>query len=264
MAVVRVSSLPCILLALTYLPVQRTTALTQLHLPFCMCHIRCKNTIEDMICHMQLESACSRSNLLYVTQFRKVVWICRWARLCATLKPLCSFTSIEPFLPLTIPGNFSRCIPPQSPPVVTNWNPKVGPCCPVFLHPGTASDSLVTALLQHVDLSGVWKLRCCEGVNTPWATCSNPNSWSSLQDLNLSSCGLTALPAVVGQLGSVRMLRLNHNKLTSLPPEIGHLVDLEVLMVNHNQLSTLPGEHCVLLFPAMPTCQRYAANRFLQ
>lgn len=107
---------------------------------------------------------------------------------------------------------------------------------------GSPSESLLTALLQHVDLSGVWKLRSCEGLGHFWATCVEaPTQWASVKNLNLSSCGLVALPASIGQLGSLRVLRLNHNKLTSLPPEIGQLTELEVLSVNHNTLSTLPG-----------------------
>eukprot|EP00878_Enallax_costatus_P012029 GHUV01012560.1.p1 GENE.GHUV01012560.1~~GHUV01012560.1.p1 ORF type:complete len:820 (+),score=326.73 GHUV01012560.1:341-2800(+) len=107
---------------------------------------------------------------------------------------------------------------------------------------GSASEPLLSALLKHVDLSGVWKLKGCEGISSFWATCTAPTSWLSVHSLNLSSCGLSALPSAVGQLGSLRVLRLNQNKLTSLPVELGDLVELEVLSVNNNQLSTLPAE----------------------
>jgi hypothetical protein len=86
---------------------------------------------------------------------------------------------------------------------------------------GNASETLVSALLAHADLAGVWKLRGCEGLGHFWATCVEaPGDWRSLKSLNLSSCGLAVLPAAVGQLGGLRVLRLNHNKLVSLPPEV--------------------------------------------
>lgn len=108
---------------------------------------------------------------------------------------------------------------------------------------GNASETLVSALLAHTALDGVWKLRGCEGLGHFWATCVQaPGDWRSLKSLNLSSCGLGVLPAAVGQLGGLRVLRLNHNKLVSLTPELGLLTELEVLSANHNQLVTLPAE----------------------
>ncbi|KAF6264631.1 hypothetical protein COO60DRAFT_1457519 [Scenedesmus sp. NREL 46B-D3] len=108
---------------------------------------------------------------------------------------------------------------------------------------GNASETLVTSLLAHTDLSGIWKLRGCEGLGHFWTTCVQaPGEWRCLRSLNLSSCGLVVLPADVGQLGGLRVLRLNHNKLSSLPPELGMLTELEILSANHNQLATLPAE----------------------
>jgi hypothetical protein len=107
---------------------------------------------------------------------------------------------------------------------------------------GSVPESLVRGLLQHMDLSHVWKVRGCEGLPPHfWASCVEASRWRSLFNLNLSSCGLTALPAAVGQLAPLHVLRLNHNKLTSLPPELGLLSELEVLWCNHNGLTTLPG-----------------------
>lgn len=107
---------------------------------------------------------------------------------------------------------------------------------------GSASESLMTTLLQHMDLSTVWKLRVSEGFPPHfWASCCEVHQWMSLFNLNLSSSGLVSLPGVIGELVSLHVLRLNHNKLTSLPQELGYLVNLEVLSVNHNQLTTLPG-----------------------
>lgn len=107
---------------------------------------------------------------------------------------------------------------------------------------GCAPESLMTTLLQHMDLSTVWKLRVSEGFPAHfWASCTEAHQWHSLFNLNLSSSGLTSLPSAIGQLASLHVLRLNNNKLTSLPQELGHLSELEVLSVNHNQLTTLPG-----------------------
>lgn len=98
------------------------------------------------------------------------------------------------------------------------------------------------ALLQHMDLSTVWKLRASEGFPQHfWASCADTQQWRCLFNLNLSSCGLVSLPAAIGQLASLHVLRLNNNKLTSLPQELGQLSELEVLSVNNNQLTTLPG-----------------------
>lgn len=107
---------------------------------------------------------------------------------------------------------------------------------------GSAPESLITGLLQHMDLSTVWKLRVSEGFPQHlWASCTDTQQWTALFNLNLSSCGLVSLPSAIGQLAALHVLRLNHNKLTSLPQELGQLSELEVLSVNHNQLTTLPG-----------------------
>jgi hypothetical protein len=104
---------------------------------------------------------------------------------------------------------------------------------------GSAPESLIRGLLQHMDLDHTWKLRGCEGLPSHfWAACADATAWGCLFNLNLSSCGLAALPAAVGQLASLHVVRLNHNKLTSLPPELGQLTELEVLSVNHNQVGT--------------------------
>lgn len=116
-------------------------------------------------------------------------------------------------------------------------------CCLQPAGSGSATESLLTGLLQHMDLSTVWKLRATEGFPQHfWASCTDAALWASLFNLNMSSCGLVSLPSAVGQLASLHVLRLNHNKLTTLPQELGQLGELEVLSVNHNQLTTLPGE----------------------
>ena len=64
--------------------------------------------------------------------------------------------------------------------------------------------------------------------------------WQSLTAVNLGSCGLTVLPAMVGGLGGLVELRLSDNKLTSLAREIGLLRNLRVLVADNNQLTALP------------------------
>ena len=59
---------------------------------------------------------------------------------------------------------------------------------------GSVSPALLEALLHEVELEGVTRLRCAEGLVPPW----EPRLLQrllGLRTLNLSSCGLTALPA---------------------------------------------------------------------
>ncbi|EFJ39458.1 hypothetical protein VOLCADRAFT_100945, partial [Volvox carteri f. nagariensis] len=105
---------------------------------------------------------------------------------------------------------------------------------------GAAPEALLTALFKHCDLTGVWKLRGAEGFGNFWCSCCEVRSWRSLANMNLSSCGLTSLPAALGSLVTLRMLRLSHNKLTTLPVEVSALTALEVLAVDHNQLASIP------------------------
>ncbi|KAG2497865.1 hypothetical protein HYH03_004131 [Edaphochlamys debaryana] len=107
---------------------------------------------------------------------------------------------------------------------------------------GNAPEALLTALLKHCDLAGVWKLRGADGFGNFWCSCCEVRSWRSLANLNLSACGLASLPAAVGSLAPLRILRLSHNRLTSLPPELSALSVLEVLAADHNQLTALPAE----------------------
>ncbi len=58
--------------------------------------------------------------------------------------------------------------------------------------------------------------------------------------LDLSSCGLTTLPAEIGKLTNLIELRLYDNKLTSLPTEIGRLTNLKKLLLYSNNLTELP------------------------
>ena len=67
--------------------------------------------------------------------------------------------------------------------------------------------------------------------------------------LLLASNHLTQLPASIGSLSSLQVLRLGGNQLTSLPSTIAQLCSLETLGLNCNQLQELPeaiGELCSL------------------
>ncbi|KAG2446236.1 hypothetical protein HXX76_000828 [Chlamydomonas incerta] len=107
---------------------------------------------------------------------------------------------------------------------------------------GNVSEPLLAALFKHCDLSGVWKLRGAEGFGNFWCSCCEVSSWGALANMNMSSCGLTSLPAAIGALASLRILRLSHNRLAALPPELSGLSHLEVLAADHNQLTALPAE----------------------
>ncbi len=57
--------------------------------------------------------------------------------------------------------------------------------------------------------------------------------------LDLSSKGLTRLPAEIGRLIELRSLDISRNRLNSLPAEIGQLTNLQSLDFRNNQLSSL-------------------------
>ena len=116
---------------------------------------------------------------------------------------------------------------------------------------GTVGEPVLSALLKHCHLQGVWKLKGAEGFGNFWATCTEVANWESLRNLNLSYCALPLLPASISELGTLKILRLSHNKLAVLPPEVSKLQALEVLAADHNMLTALPGEGA--LNPKSPT-----------
>jgi Leucine-rich repeat (LRR) protein len=110
-------------------------------------------------------------------------------------------------------------------------------------------------LLSHCDLRTVWKVKGAEGFGNIWSTAAVTGSgagagamhdWSQLRNLNLSHCGLSALPPAVGAVSALRILRVSYNKLSALPAELQALSELEVLAADHNQLTSIPGRGVAL------------------
>jgi Leucine-rich repeat (LRR) protein len=110
----------------------------------------------------------------------------------------------------------------------------------------------VQALLSRCDLSTVWKIKGAEGFGNFWAgmpmmtggaevrlTLATP--WTQLSNMNLSHCGLSSLPAIIGEIWSLRILRVSYNKLVALPAELQALEALEILAADHNLLTAIPG-----------------------
>jgi Leucine-rich repeat (LRR) protein len=117
---------------------------------------------------------------------------------------------------------------------------------------GNVSDAAMQMLLMsQCDLRTVWKVKGAEGFGNIWsAAVATPGSgagasamhdWSQLRNLNLSHCGLSALPPAVGAVSALRILRVSYNKLSAMPAELQELSELEVLAADHNQLMSIPG-----------------------
>ena len=82
-----------------------------------------------------------------------------------------------------------------------------------------------------------------------WPEDEGPEEWGGVTmveggvvELVRECFGLRAVPAELGQLASLRVLRLSSNRLTSLPAEIGQLTSLEVLKLESNKLTELSAE----------------------
>lgn len=109
---------------------------------------------------------------------------------------------------------------------------------------GNVSESTLTSIMKHCQLTGVWKVKSADGFGNFWSSCAEVSLWESMRNLNLSHCNLTTLPATIGLLSNLKLLRASHNKLTAIPNEVAQLKKLEVLAVDHNMLATIPGEPC--------------------
>ena len=82
-----------------------------------------------------------------------------------------------------------------------------------------------------------------------WPEGEGPEEWNGVTmeddrvvELGLEGLELTgAVPAEVGRLTALRVLRLSNNEVTSVPAEIGQLTSLERLYLGiNNQLTSLP------------------------
>ncbi|KAL3158162.1 hypothetical protein ABBQ32_011754 [Trebouxia sp. C0010 RCD-2024] len=116
---------------------------------------------------------------------------------------------------------------------------------------GTADAALLQDMLLHYDLEGLTRLRFSDGMLHLWDA-ELLRRLEALRSLNLSSCGLFALPPDISCLTNLRELRLSGNRLANLPRELGRLVSLKRLVADNNLMTTIPGISCRLgciLFP---------------
>ncbi|KAK9861855.1 hypothetical protein WJX84_002096 [Apatococcus fuscideae] len=104
---------------------------------------------------------------------------------------------------------------------------------------GAAQQHVLSAIMREVDLEGVTRLKCSEGLTRIWEDTPGERL-ACLRVLNLNHCGLTGLPATLGSLTNLRELRLAHNRLSGLPQEIGSLKRLQKLDADHNLLAAIP------------------------
>lgn len=105
---------------------------------------------------------------------------------------------------------------------------------------GVVDATLLSDMLQYCDLEGLTRLRFSEGMLRLWED-DLINRLTALRSLNLSSCGLFALPSDIGRLGALRELRLSDNRLIALPKEVGQLMHLRRLVADNNMLTAIPG-----------------------
>ena len=105
---------------------------------------------------------------------------------------------------------------------------------------GSVDATVLSDLLQHYDLESVTRLRFSEGMLRLWDD-DLLSRLESLRSLNLSSCGLFALPADISRLINLRELRLSDNRLAQLPKELGRLAHLKRLVADNNAMTAIPG-----------------------
>jgi len=85
-----------------------------------------------------------------------------------------------------------------------------------------------------------------------WVAGNRIASWPAslarcpLRDLDAGRNGLTEVPPVFWELGSLKTLSLRQNQLSALPRDISRLTALEVLDVSKNRLTSLPAEVSLL------------------
>lgn len=59
---------------------------------------------------------------------------------------------------------------------------------------------------------------------------------------NVSSDGITEIPAEIGKLTALQELHCSDNSITVIPPEIGNLVNLQKLDLSSNKIALFPAE----------------------
>ena len=91
----------------------------------------------------------------------------------------------------------------------------------------------------------------CPAIKAEWPESQAPEEWEgvTMEDdrvvrLDFSSYPTTrprlAIPAVIGQLTSLKVLNLDGSQLTSLPAEIGQLASLKRFYFANNKLMSVP------------------------
>ncbi len=68
----------------------------------------------------------------------------------------------------------------------------------------------------------------------------DPNNNHRIQELDLGDKGISVIPAQIGALSAMTILRLDSNAISVLPAEIARCTSLVLLRLSNNQLSTLP------------------------
>lgn len=68
----------------------------------------------------------------------------------------------------------------------------------------------------------------------------DPNNNHRIEELNLVNKGISVIPAQIGALTAMDILRLDSNAISVLPAEIARCTSLVLLRLSNNQLSTLP------------------------
>lgn len=105
---------------------------------------------------------------------------------------------------------------------------------------GVVEAALLSDMLQYCDLESLTRLRFSEGMLRLWED-DLIHRLTALRSLNVSNCGLFALPSDIGRLTTLRELRLSDNRLVALPKELGRLMHLRRLVADNNMLTAIPG-----------------------
>lgn len=86
--------------------------------------------------------------------------------------------------------------------------------------------------LRKLNLSGQRILDCSDNVR----------NWTKLEELNLNSNDMEAIPPELFQITSLKTVHLNFNRLAEIPSDIANWSELESLHLNRSPLKSLPKE----------------------